>query len=108
MLGSSPKYSWLAGILILVVALLAELLPIVAGTGQDARFDWSFPYVTLHFVVLPLAAALHLTWNAGALFVNRARPLPLRLRDLASASISVGYLLLLLARPVFPLWGGVL
>lgn len=103
-----PGYSWAAALLILVTALAAEMLPIVGGTGTQARFDWSFAYVTLHFVLLPLGAVVHLAWNALALAFRRSRALRDRLLDALSTVISIAYLALLQARPLFPLWGDVL
>lgn len=100
-----PRYSWFAALLILALALATEMLPIIGGTGENARFDWSFIYVTMHFVLLPLAAALHIAWNAGALVFTRTQALRERLKHAASMLIPAAYLVLLWARPVFPLWG---
>jgi hypothetical protein len=103
-----PGYSWPAAIVILTVGVGAEMLPILGGIGSRMRFDWSFAYVTLHFVLLPLGAAVHLGWNLVALACRRSRALGERLKDGASATISLLYLLLLQLRPLFPLWGDVL
>lgn len=103
-----PRYGWLAALLILALALATEMLPIVGGTGEDARLDWSFIYVTMHFVLLPLACAAHIAWNTGVLAFARARVLRERLKTAVSMLIPVAYLALLWARPVFPLWGAVL
>ena len=103
-----PGYSWTSALVLFCVAFGAELLPIVGGTGERMRFDWSFTYVTLHFIILPLGAIVHIAWNAVALVLRRSRPLRDRWIDAASVAVSVAYLVLLQLRPVFPLWADVL
>jgi hypothetical protein len=89
---------------ILGIALLIELLPIVAGTGEDARFDWGWLYVTAHFIVLPLVCAVHIVVNLYRLKVLFHAQRPRALRAALSLAIPVGYLVLLYLSPVFPLW----
>lgn len=103
-----PGYSWNSALILLGVALAAEFLPVLGGTGENMRFDWSFTYVTLHFVLLPLGAVVHIVWNLSALAFRRSRELRERTRDVASTLVSFGYLALLQARPLFPLWGDLL
>jgi len=103
-----PGYSWSAALVILVLAVMAEFLPIAGGVGDQARFNWSFSYVTLHFVLLPLGSAVHIGWNLVALAFRRGRLFAERLKDFASIGISILYLVLLQVRPIFPLWGNVL
>ena len=50
---------WLCGGLV-VVAVGTELLPVIFGTGSKAWWDWSFLYVSLRFVLLPLFCVAHL------------------------------------------------
>lgn len=99
-----PRYSWPAGLGLLTLILVTELLPVLGGRGDAARFDWSFAYVTLHFVLLPLASGIHLFWNLAGLISGEKKPLRLRLFYLSSGVISLGYLLLLVLHPVFPFW----
>jgi hypothetical protein len=86
---------------IVTVALATELLPAFSGTGDVARWDWGFAYVTLHFVILPIACFAGLAVG-GTLIV----------RDIASGrsavmspaialtTVSVLYLLVLYLKPV--------
>lgn len=37
-----------------ILALLNELLPIVFGTGKNAIWDWSFIYVTMRWILIPI------------------------------------------------------
>ncbi len=99
----AAKYAWPAALVLLGLIVLTELLPYLGGRGEEARFDWSFIYVTLHFVLLPLAAAGHVLWNLGVLAFGRSRDFRGRLIDAGSVVISLGYLGLLFLQPVFPL-----
>jgi hypothetical protein len=45
--------NWPGAMGLVAFGLLPELLPLLFGTGEHARWDWGFPYVTLHFVLLP-------------------------------------------------------
>lgn len=99
----SSRTSWPAALAFFVVALLTEFLPVVGGQGASARFDWSFIYITLHFVLLPIAAGLHIVWNLGALVFGKSE-LRSRLLSAASVVVSLSYVALLFFRPVFPLW----
>jgi hypothetical protein len=99
-----PKYGWPAAFLLLGLAVITEIIPLVGGRGAEARFDWSFIYVTLHFVLLPLAAVVHLIWNLAALVLSRRQRLSHRLLSAGSVVVSVSYLVLLFFRPVFPFW----
>lgn len=57
---------------LVAVALVTELLPVVFGIGAEAWWDWSFTYVSLRFVLLPLACVVHLLL-AGVFLLVRAR-----------------------------------
>lgn len=98
----TPSYGWPAALVLLAGVLVTEMLPVVGGTGADVRFDWAFTYVTLHFVLLPLASGAHVLWNLGALVLHRGRDLRSRLITAGSVIIPLAYLCLLLVRPVFP------
>ena len=45
--------NWPGALALVAFGLLPELLPLLFGTGEHARWDWGFPYATLHFVLLP-------------------------------------------------------
>lgn len=97
------KYAWPAALVLLCVIILTELLPYLGGRGEAARFDWSFIYVTLHFVLLPLAAATHVLWNLGVLAFGKSGDIRGRLIHAGSVVISLAYLGLLFLQPAFPL-----
>jgi hypothetical protein len=45
---------WMLALLFIVGGSTAnEAMPLLLGTGAAARVDWSFPYVTMKFVLLP-------------------------------------------------------
>jgi hypothetical protein len=98
-----PKHGWPAAIAFLLMVLATELLPVAGGRGAAARFDWAFLYVTLHFVLLPIAAVMHIFWNIGALAFSKFE-FRRRLRTVASVLVTLSYLVLLYFRPLFPLW----
>lgn len=56
----------------LAISVLCEVLPLAFGTGHAALFDWAFWYVTLRFVLLPVAAVGLAIWGAAA-FLSRVR-----------------------------------
>ena len=84
-----------------MLCVTAELLPVLFGTGYEAKLDWSFLYVTLHFVVTPFLCLLLVPANLIAFVRRRSRALPLRLLDLTSVAVPIGYLALLYYFP-FP------
>jgi len=99
-----PRYAWPAALALLGLILVTELIPLLGGRGANARFDWSFLYVTMHFVLLPLAAIAHALWNLGALAINRKGPVRARLLRAGSVIVPLAYLALLYFWPVFPRW----
>lgn len=38
--------------------VLNELLPVVFGTGERASWDWSFTYVTVRWILVPLTGVV--------------------------------------------------
>ena len=87
---------------IVATAVAVELLPLVFGVGQNARWDWSFTYITLHFVLLPVASVAHLAtavWFATALASSgRSRS---TLLAAASCAFPASYLAVLYVHPLF-------
>jgi hypothetical protein len=65
--------------------VLNELLPVVFGTGERATWDWSFTYVTLRWVLVPLTGVVLcvviVVANIGAR-ANRLTPLVVALASL--------------------------
>lgn len=94
---------WPTAIVLLAAAVATELLPVVFGTGSNARWDWGFTYVTMRFIVLPTACVLHLLVNVVAALVLSVRGTATLtiLASLSSITISLAYLVSLGVRPVF-------
>lgn len=101
---TKPPSAWPAALIFLVAVLVTEALPLLGGTGASPRYNWSLAYATLHFVLLPLAAGLHIVWNVGALVF--APEEERRGRWIASSSVVIplAYVVLLLLRPALPLF----
>jgi len=91
--------SWPFALSILLATVAVQMLPLIAGTAEHARWDWGSLFVTLTFVVLPIACLLHLVLNVGLVLVG-AGPLPERLRASSSVLVSAGYLLVLYVHPL--------
>lgn len=94
---------WPAGLVILAVAIAMELLPYVGGAGEEAWFDWSWLYVTTHFILLPLACFVHIVLNLYRFRILFHNQRSTAIHAALSLTIPVGYLLLLYFSPVFPL-----
>lgn len=103
-----PRSAWPAALALLGMILVTELIPFLGGRGSEARFEWSFLYVTMHFVLLPLASVAHVFWNLGSFAINRKGELRERLLQAGSVVVPLAYLGLLYLRPVFPLSAQVL
>jgi hypothetical protein len=91
---------WPAALVIFGVAIALELLPYVAGTGENAWFDWSWLYVTLHFILLPLVCLVHIVLNVYRFSVLFHSQRSAALRAALSMAIPVGYFLLLYFLPL--------
>lgn len=91
---------WPAALVILAAAISIEMLPLVGGTGEDAWFDWSWLYVTIHFILLPLVCLVHIVLNTYrfAALVHSQRSTAMQAA--LSMTIPVGYLLLLYFLPL--------
>jgi hypothetical protein len=85
-------------VVLVSVTLLNELLPVVFGTGYNAIWDWSFIYVTLRFIALPLFALVSL----GVAIYRSVRRLDAPLRaHVVTAALALGYLAALYFFPAF-------
>ena len=56
----APRIVWIVAAAVIAGTLFAELLPEVFGKGEKAVWDWSFLYITLRFVLLPLISIVDL------------------------------------------------
>lgn len=85
-------------VVLVSVTLVNELLPVVFGTGENARWDWAFIYITLKFVALPLFAVVSL----GVAIYRSVRRLDAPLRaHVVTAVLALGYLAAVYFFPVF-------
>jgi len=50
------KVTVVAAGLLLLSSVVTESLPLILGTGRHARIDWSFAFVTMRFILQPVAA----------------------------------------------------
>jgi len=81
------------------LAVIAELLPVLFGTGADAKIDWSFSYVTLRFILLPLSSLILIACIAvGLIGLGSARE---RLLSASAMLVPAGYLVLSWLHPTF-------
>jgi hypothetical protein len=74
------RICWVTAAAIPTLWLFAELLPVVFGKGYQATWDWSFLYVTIRFVALPIGGpiaglfAIWIGWNTGPRTWRRLLP----------------------------------
>ena len=94
---SRDKTGWPAAIALIGLAAIGEMVPLASGTGVDATWDWGFLYVTLHFVLLPIACFAHLGFRLRALKTQRPRPMA---SILASGFVPLCLLTLLYFHPL--------
>ena len=83
---------WLCGALV-VIAVGTELLPVIFGTGLRAWWDWSFTYVSLRFVLLPLLCVAHLLLVGMFLLVRGLSETVVSAWPASSAAAPAAYLL---------------
>ena len=91
------RFLGLFALSILVLAFVAEGLPLIFGTGVNAKWDWGFIYVSMRFVVLPLICLIHL-----CLFLfqmSKHKNGALHVRNIGPLVVSIGYLVLLFFHP---------
>lgn len=96
------SFSWLGALSIIVLFLFTELIPIIFGAGEQAKWDFSFLYITIKFIILPLLCFIHIGINTARYYKSQRNHLTLI--QFSSIFISVGYLVLLYLYPL-PLIG---
>jgi len=96
--GINNSFAWIYGSVILVMVAVTESLPFILGTGQEAKWDWGFIYVTMRFGVLPIACIAHLSLMVFRIFKPKYKPL--NSIQISSLVISVGYLIMLYLHPL--------
>jgi hypothetical protein len=47
---------WIGDALLVLMAFISEMTPILLGMGENAKVDWGFFWVTMHFIVLPIVS----------------------------------------------------
>ncbi len=103
-LPNAPIALGLSTLAFIVLVILNELMPFAFGTGRFASLPWAFPYVTLRFVLLPVASLALLPWSAIEAFRwFRYRHAPLWLIAL-SVAIPIGFLALSFYVPLPWFW----
>lgn len=93
------KAVWPFAMVILFLLVIVEVLPVFFEVGSTTTADWiSFLYVSVRFGILPIACFAH----AGMIVFRTVKPNgeKLRITQISSAVVSVGYLLLLYFHPL--------
>lgn len=78
---------WRALMAIYALFVLNQLLPVIFGTGENASWDWSFIYVTLRVIIVPLAALLCLVANVAAAAREKRLSSPIVLRSIGAVTL---------------------
>ena|SRR5687768_7293921 len=47
---------WIGSCAVMLGWALIELLPVLVGTGHEAKVEWGFLYVSMRFILLPVAS----------------------------------------------------
>lgn len=89
--------AWPAALVILLLIVITELLPFLAGAGNSTGiFNLGNIYIGLHFSILPLICLMHLFWNTfGEITTAQKANRPASRSTLASALIPACYILIL-------------
>jgi hypothetical protein len=93
------KAAWPFAMVILILLVAVEALPVFFEVGSTTTADWiSFLYVSVRFGILPVACIAH----AGMIVFRTLKPdgEKLRITQISSVVVSVGYLLLLYFHPL--------
>jgi hypothetical protein len=83
----SRAAGWQALMAIYALFVLNLLLPVIFGTGEDASWDWSFTFVTLYVIIVPLASLLCLGANVAVATREKRLSLPIVLRSIGAATL---------------------
>ena len=83
----SRAAGWPALVSLYALFVLNELLPVVFGSGADASWDWSFVFVTLRFIIIPLASLLYLGANVVVAVRRKRLSLPIMLRWIGAVTL---------------------
>jgi hypothetical protein len=94
----NSRFAWPFALLIVAALALTESLPYIFGTGYDAKWDWSFIYVTMRFVLLPITCLAHLSLNL--LRIIKSKKEKLQIVQFSSVVVSLGYLVSLYFHPL--------
>jgi len=94
----NSRFGWPFALLIVVSLAVTESLPFIFGTGYNAKWDWSFIYVTMRFILLPAACLGHAGWNIYRIIKSRKEKL--QIIQFSSVVVSVGYLISLYFHPL--------
>ena len=95
-----PNLGWTIAIAIPVLAVATELMPAAFGSGEKAAWDWSFLFVTMKFVVLPIGGTLA---GLAALALGRLFRWPL-LPSVVPLLVAIAYDVQLALYPGMWLW----
>jgi len=95
---NESKFAWPFALLIVVLLVVTESLPYIFGMGDKAKWDWSFLYVTMRFVLLPAACITHVGINLYQIIKSKKEKL--QMIQFSSVIISVGYLISLYFHPL--------
>ncbi len=93
------RLAWPFALVIIALLAMTEVLPMLFQLGSTATADWiSFIYVTMRFIILPIACLAHV----GLIIfrIIKTRHENLKIKQISSAVVSVGYLLLLYFHPL--------
>lgn len=88
---------WPFALLIIALFITVEALPLVYGAGYKAKWDWSFIYVTMRFVLLPAVCITHIIMNL--FHIIRSEKVKFQILPFSSVSVSVGYLAFIYFHP---------
>jgi hypothetical protein len=78
---------WNALLGISVLFVLNELLPVIFGSGKNAAWDWSFVFVTLRFIIVPVASVLYLGANVALAMKEKRFTASIALRCIGAAAL---------------------
>jgi hypothetical protein len=78
---------WQALMGIYALFVFNELLPVIFGTGENVSWDWSFTFVTLRVIIVPLASLLCLGANVAAAIREKRLSPPIVLRSIGAVAL---------------------